>query len=204
MKKILIAIIGILSVVGLATLLRVANSGSPYPEPIPTASAWIMPPSMINPENEKYTEVNVEGQVVLVVNDAENWSVEIADPSLLEFIPGGDQGTYEIYPGLTALAEGKTTVTAISPGGDRFEFTVLIRAKGVSLWGPEALAVEVSAQVVGKTEAEAIELLDGKGGQVIYRIVKRDGESFPVTLDYRMDRVNLEIENGIVTNASVG
>lgn len=204
MKKILGSILAVVLIGGLAITLSRSSSSSRYPEPAPTATAWVMPPSMINPEKEKYTEVNVGGSVVLMVQDAENWTVEIKDPSLLKFIPGGDQGTYETYPGLTALETGTTNVIAISPSGDRYEFTVKIKAKGEPLWGPEALATEIAAVVVGKTEAEAISMIESKGGQVSYRIVKRDGESFPVTMDYRMDRVNLEIENGVITNASVG
>ena len=53
-------------------------------------------------------------------------------------------------------------------------------------------------------ETEAIDMIEKQGGQINYRIVKRDGESFPVTMDYRMDRINLEIENGVITNASIG
>ena len=204
MKKILAVVLGLALVIGLGFAVGLSSRGSRYPEPIPTMSAWVMPPSMINPKNEKYTEVNVEGAVVLVVVDAEKWTVEIGDKSLLEFIPGGDQGTYETYPGLTALAAGTTKVTAIAPDGTKYEFTVLIKEKGIPLWGPEALAAELAASVIGKTEQEAIEMINNKGGQITYRIVKRDSESFPVTMDYRMDRINLEIEKGIITSASVG
>lgn len=204
MKKIVAIVLGLSLVIGLGFVVGLSSKGSRYPEPIPTYSAWVMPPSMIDPKNEKYTEVNVEGSIVLVVDDAENWTVEISDKTLLEFIPGGDQGTYETYPGLTALATGTTKVTATAPDGTSYEFTVLIKEKGVPLWGPEALAAEVAAAIIGKTEQEAIEMINNKGGQVTYRIVKRDGESFPVTMDYRMDRINLEIENGIIASASVG
>lgn len=204
MKKIVAIVLGLSLVIGLGFVVGLSSKGSRYPEPIPTNSAWVMPPSMINPKNEKYTEVNVEGSVVLIVDDAENWTVEIVDKSLLEFIPGGDQGTYETYPGLTALAAGTSKVTAIAPDGTRYEFTVLIKEKGIPLWGPEALAAEIAAAVIGKTEQEAMEMINSKGGQITYRIVKRDDESFPVTMDYRMDRINLEIENGVITSASVG
>lgn len=204
MKKIVAVVLGLSLVIGLGFVVGLSSKGSRYPEPIPTLSAWVMPPSMIDPKKEKYTEVNVEGSIVLVVNDAEKWSVEIADKTLLEFIPGGDQGTYETYPGLTALAAGSTKVTAISPDGTKYEFTVLVKDKGVPLWGPEALAAQLAAEVIGKSEQEAIQSINNMGGQVTYRIVKRDGESFPVTMDYRMDRINLEIENGIITSASVG
>ena len=37
-----------------------------------------------------------------------------------------------------------------------------------------------------------------------FRVVSRDGEEFPVTLDYRMDRVNVTIVSDKVTEVSVG
>jgi hypothetical protein len=38
----------------------------------------------------------------------------------------------------------------------------------------------------------------------VLRVVKIDGESMIVTEDYRMDRVNVEIENEIVVAAEIG
>lgn len=37
-----------------------------------------------------------------------------------------------------------------------------------------------------------------------YRIVRKDHKPFVITHDLKVDRVNLEIENGIVTNAYYG
>jgi hypothetical protein len=31
------------------------------------------------------------------------------------------------------------------------------------------------------------------------RVVKQDGESFPVTMDFRTDRINTQVEAGVVT-----
>jgi hypothetical protein len=69
---------------------------------------------------------------------------------------------------------------------------------------PEALALEVSAQVIGLTESEAIELIESKDGLISYRITRRDDENFVVTMDYRTDRINLEIEKDFVVSANVG
>jgi hypothetical protein len=159
---------------------------------------------MIDPTIDSYTEVNVGGFVILMVDDSENWSVEIADPTLLKFQPGGDQGTYETYPGLEALAEGKTSVTAINGNGEKFDFVVNIKSKDSQLWGPDSMTLALAEEVIGLTEQEAIELIENKSGLIIYRVVKRDGENFPVTMDYRLDRINLEITQGTVTYAYVG
>ena len=37
-----------------------------------------------------------------------------------------------------------------------------------------------------------------------YRVVSRDGEDYPATLDYRLDRVSVTIKNGLITRADVG
>lgn len=204
MKKIIATALAIVAIGALAFALR-GNQPVGYDEqPYVMPTDWVEPPSMINPEFDRYTEVNVDGSIVIDLDDAETWTAEIADPSLLRFIPGTDQGTYETFPGLTGLAKGKTTVTVSNGSGLSYEFTVLIKAKGELLWGPDALAEEIARAVVGKTEAEAISLITGKGVGLIYRVVKRDGESFVVTMDYRTDRINLEIEKDIVTAANVG
>lgn len=62
----------------------------------------------------------------------------------------------------------------------------------------EAVAVEV----VGLQEDEALGLIRNAGA--VARVVARDGESFMVTEDYRLDRVNLTIENGVVLDAYIG
>ena len=204
MKKILVGVIGLALLIGLAFALTSGRDRRNNYEPMPGDTAWQQPPSMIDPTIDSYTEVNVGGFVVLMVDDSENWSVEIADPTLLKFQPGCDQGTYETYPGLEALAEGKTSVTAINGNGEKFDFVVNIKSKDSQLWGPDSMTLALAEEVIGLTEQEAIELIENKSGLIIYRVVKRDGENFPVTMDYRLDRINLEITQGTVTYAYVG
>jgi hypothetical protein len=57
------------------------------------------------------------------------------------------------------------------------------------------------SNIVGLPEVEAIESLSAKGLTV--RVVERDGESFVITRDYRGDRVNLVVTNGMVVSATV-
>lgn len=56
--------------------------------------------------------------------------------------------------------------------------------------------------IVGLVEDEARKAAAEEGFTV--RITRRDGESFVVTRDLRADRVNFNIENGVVVCASVG
>ena len=60
----------------------------------------------------------------------------------------------------------------------------------------------IANQMIGMTIDEATSLAEGS--QLIVRIVEQDGESFMVTMDFRTNRVNLVIENGVVTRVSVG
>jgi len=45
-------------------------------------------------------------------------------------------------------------------------------------------------------------LAEENGWQV--RIAARDGETFPLTMDYREDRVNLTIVDAVVTEVLIG
>lgn len=55
---------------------------------------------------------------------------------------------------------------------------------------------------IGLSEADAISKAQADG--LTYRIVARDGESFPVTLDFNAQRLNFTITNGKVTNVTFG
>jgi len=68
-------------------------------------------------------------------------------------------------------------------------------AGGVAV--PQALQ-----QVVGLAEDEAIKVITEYGWTA--RVVSIDGVGQPVTMDLRMDRLNLDVTNGIVTAISVG
>jgi hypothetical protein len=57
--------------------------------------------------------------------------------------------------------------------------------------------------LIGQTEEEAKKIID-ESFDLTWRMVSRDGQYFAVTRDLRTDRVNLEVENGIVTGARLG
>lgn len=62
----------------------------------------------------------------------------------------------------------------------------------------EALA----ASVVGMAEAQAQETVEA--ADHTWRVVARDGVSFPVTEDYSPTRINATIDDGIVTETTIG
>jgi hypothetical protein len=62
-------------------------------------------------------------------------------------------------------------------------------------------AIDLST-FIGLTESNAEKLASTSGYTV--RIIARDGERYPATMDYRSDRINLSIMSGKVTEATVG
>jgi hypothetical protein len=52
--------------------------------------------------------------------------------------------------------------------------------------------------LIGLTEAAALTAHPSA------RVVKRDGESFPLTMDFNPNRMNLEVTNGVVVAVSRG
>lgn len=57
-------------------------------------------------------------------------------------------------------------------------------------------------QLIGVSERAA--QLCATVNKWIYRIAARDGEQFALTRDYRIERINVEIENGVITDVTVG
>ncbi|GAA1956810.1 hypothetical protein GCM10009717_23800 [Agromyces allii] len=74
-------------------------------------------------------EVAVGHSIDLVGDDEHftEWTAEIADPSIVEFVPGHDDGSAQFNPGLTATAVGQTEVSLSNDAsGDEVAFTVVV------------------------------------------------------------------------------
>jgi hypothetical protein len=56
--------------------------------------------------------------------------------------------------------------------------------------------------LVGMPKAEAERTARAAGWQ--FRVAREDGEEFALTMDYREDRVNVEVDDGVVTDVNVG
>lgn len=60
-----------------------------------------------------------------------------------------------------------------------------------------------SDDYVGLREDEATVQAYNDGWDIV-RITARDGHHFPVTRDYRQDRINFDVEHNLVVAASAG
>lgn len=67
--------------------------------------------------------------------------------------------------------------------------------------GKDAASTDLKA-LVGLSESEARARAEGDG--YVVRVIFRDGEPLPATKDFRPDRVNLAVEDGVVTGATSG
>ena len=61
---------------------------------------------------------------------------------------------------------------------------------------------QMAASVVGMSEDDAVKAIRDAG--YTSRVVERDGEKFPVTMDLQPERINLTVKDGKVTQATVG
>lgn len=66
----------------------------------------------------------------------------------------------------------------------------------------EAEGQALAESVIGMSEADAQAAISAAG--YITRVTGRDGEPLPGTLDYRLDRINLNIVDGEVIDANLG
>jgi hypothetical protein len=63
--------------------------------------------------------------------------------------------------------------------------------------GDEPTVETATPVLVGLTEDEAAEAAEALGWEV--RVMRRDGEDLPITMDLRQNRVNVEVTDGEVT-----
>lgn len=66
----------------------------------------------------------------------------------------------------------------------------------------EPEAQPFTAKIIGLSEAKAEEAVVNEG--LVWRVVARDGEDFPVTLEYLEERINVNIVDGVVVDATIG
>ena len=66
-------------------------------------------------------------------------------------------------------------------------------------------AKQLCKEVIGLSEQQAVETIESISSEKLTaRITRRDDESYAVTEDYSVSRLNLEIDNGLVTKCTIG
>jgi hypothetical protein len=83
--------------------------------PTTEQSTGVLPPVLVDVDALEGTTVEVrDGGAVVVTGDDETftaWTATIADPTVVAFVPGRDDGSATFNPGFEALAVGGTDVT---------------------------------------------------------------------------------------------
>jgi hypothetical protein len=98
------------------------------------ASSSALPPVIVEVGSLDGSTVEVpEGGAIDVTGDDEtytDWTAEIADPAIVSFTPGSDDGSAQFNPGFDALAVGSTEVTLTnSSSGETLTFTIDVVAR---------------------------------------------------------------------------
>jgi len=88
-----------------------------------------LPPVIVDLGDVDGTTVEVtEGGTIDLTGDDDTyaaWTADIADPDVVEFVPGRDDGSAQFNPGLTATSVGETDVTLDNgETGESVTFTV--------------------------------------------------------------------------------
>jgi heat shock protein HslJ len=106
---------------------------------------------------------------------------------------------------LLEAVDGYTTVAA----GEMYLFDGDLQTMAFALTPgvPEEPSVSeeaeaLAASVIGMTEAEAQRTVEEAG--YVFRVVSRDGVSFPITEDYSVTRINVTVVKNLVTESYVG
>lgn len=166
--------------------------------------AEVLPPQFLD---DTSTEISLRLGEQAVVRVSSNLLFKSVS-SNLNYHEASDKGSYQTYPYIVALEEGvgSITFTALDSGLD-YKIVILIgTVRNVD--NSQATITELGKinairdMLIGLEEKKAFDLL--AKNNITYRVVRKDGESFPQTMDYSEERLNLAIDNGLVTSVSNG
>lgn len=114
----------------------------------------------------------------------------------------GEAGIYSIT---TRSKARSSVVIAIGKTETRGEF-LTIGSKAtqcpIRITNEETVSENRAGQLIGMSE-RAAEVCAAANGW-LYRVGERDGEQFPVTLDFRPNRVTVSVDTGIITKVNLG
>lgn len=197
-----------------AALLTAGCTGGDTSNPITSASATSAPggsviaPVMIDPATATEVTVPLGNTVVFNVDEPDKWTAVIKDPVVAHFMPGGSQNGWVANPALMPTSEGMTEVRVTGPDGASRTFVLTVKGSVDDNMTPDPnmmVTKETAAladSLKGMTETAAVAKVEATGRTI--RIARRDKETFALTMDYRPDRINIEVDNGTVTSVNVG
>lgn len=176
-------------------------------------------PSTTEPVTSTSEEIPVDSVPTNDTVAPETITIEIVDVEEEYVLYWSVDGDVYLVPGYTFVAaedewgyRGRYTVPAIPS-----EYLDIVQPPMVGEPMPEpmpadsalpgegdviGIAPEDAERLVGLSEKEATASAESQGWVV--RVVARDGEEFPITMDYSTGRVNLTIEDDVVTEVYVG
>jgi hypothetical protein len=161
-----------------------------------------LPPVIVTQEMGSVT-AGVGDTVVLVLDDPGRWSVTVSPPAVAELIPRGQDEGYESNTALVVRATGRAEIRlAHDTGKVRLVQLTVVEPIGTVGDTVEARAASSALQIVGLDLDAARQRVEAVG--LVLRIVRSDGQSLIVTEDYRIDRVNVTLEAGVVIAADIG
>lgn len=116
----------------------------------------------------------------------------------------GGTMTLTARPASTMTAPGRTSVYVSSNGLSYNELLTIARGLQQEMGDPGQSAGSAQMQatcrqmVDGKLTEEQARALAGGNGYTV-RVVERDGQPLPTTMDYRIERINVAVQSGVVT-----
>lgn len=118
-RGIALASTALLAVVGMGALSACSSSSEPAASPTASASETaspsetgtsVLPPVIVEPGQNEVT-AKVGDTIVINVDDPVNEAITTNDPTILEVVPGSDDGSAVFNPGAVALTAGTATLT---------------------------------------------------------------------------------------------
>lgn len=130
------------------------------------------------------------------------WALADADGNEVRIVAVADKYIgWATDPDTSVIEPGTAVPPATGSGSSGSGSSGSIGSGGTDV-PARAIRDEDAQALVGLREDEATKVATGYGWTV--RVAERDGESFMLTTDYRTDRVNLTVKDGVVTAVTVG
>ncbi|NDE59473.1 MAG: hypothetical protein EB010_08635 [Acidimicrobiia bacterium] len=182
------------------------DTAVPVPEtvvPVPAPDVTVIDPSTI-PVDSVPVEMPIEVQEITIVAVEEELVMLYGADGSIYLVPGyafiAAEDVYGYTPRYTVSAMPDEYVQQADP------IDVSIEPAIDEPVPSDPVATEVSAaeaeRLIGLSESAALDTAKVNGWEA--RVVSRDGVDLAVTMDYRMDRVNLTIVDDKVTASTVG